>query len=285
MNVTLRPGRPEDAAACGSICYEAFAAINAQHNFPPDFPNSDFAIGMADYMLSRPDVFSRVAEVDGRIVGSNFLWEGDPIAGIGPITVDPQAQNGAIGRRLMEAVLERAREREVAGVRLVQAAFHSRSLSLYTKLGFTVREPLANLQGPALGIEIPGYHVRPATEADVDACSAVCVRVHGHHRRGEVAGAVAQGTASVVEHAGRIVGYSTGLAFFSHTVGEHNEAVKALIGAAPEFGGPGFVLPMRSGELFRWCLDHGLRVVQTMNLMALGLYNEPQGAFLPSVLF
>lgn len=30
---------------------------------------------------------------------------------------------------------------------------------------------------------------------------------------------------------------------------------------------------------------NGLRVVQPMNLMTLGLYNEPAGAYLPSVLF
>jgi hypothetical protein len=33
------------------------------------------------------------------VVGSNFLWEGDAIAGVGPITVDPAAQNGSVGRR------------------------------------------------------------------------------------------------------------------------------------------------------------------------------------------
>jgi len=51
-----------------------------------------------------------------------------------------------------------------AGVRLVQAAFHNRSLSLYTKLGFDVQEPLVNLQGSALELNIPGYAVRPAIE-------------------------------------------------------------------------------------------------------------------------
>ncbi len=34
-----------------------------------------------------------------------------------------------------------------------------------------------------------------------------------------------------------------------------------------------------------WCLDHGLRIVQLMTLMTLGLYNEPAGAYLPSILY
>jgi GNAT superfamily N-acetyltransferase len=71
--------------------------------------------------------------------------------------VAPAVQNAALGRRLMTAVLDRAERQGFAGVRLVQAAFHNRSLSLYAKLGFDVQEPLANLQGPALNLEILGY--------------------------------------------------------------------------------------------------------------------------------
>ncbi len=47
----------------------------------------------------------------------------------------------------MEDVLRRAQDRRVAGVRLVQAAYHSRSLSLYSKLGFTTRETIARIKG------------------------------------------------------------------------------------------------------------------------------------------
>jgi hypothetical protein len=36
MGVMLRPARPEDANACGAICYEAFKTIASQHNFPPE---------------------------------------------------------------------------------------------------------------------------------------------------------------------------------------------------------------------------------------------------------
>jgi hypothetical protein len=111
------------------------------------------------------------------------------------------------------------------------------------------------------------------------------VQVHGHDRRGEVLDAIQQGTATVVEHGGRITGYATPIAFFGHAVGETNAELKALIGAAPAFPGPGFLLPTRNGELFRWCLDHGLRVVQQMTLMSVGLYNEPSCEFLPSVLY
>jgi hypothetical protein len=61
--------------------------------------------------------------------------------------------------------------------------------------------------------------------------------------------------------------------------------LKALIAAAPEITGPGFLLPTRNSEVFHWCLNQGLRVTQPMTLMSTGLYNEPRGAFLPSILF
>ena len=230
-------------------------------------------------------MYGVVAELDGRVVGSNFVDERSTIAGIGPITVDPVVQNRAVGRELMQHVLERVAQQRFPGVRLVQAAYHNRSLSLYTKLGFVAREPLSTIQGSSLAVQIPGYTVRPATEGDLAACTQVCLRVHGHDRKGELLDAIKQGTATVVEHGDRITGYATAVAFFGHAVGETNEEVKALIGAAPAFPGPGFLLPTRNGELFRWCLEHGLRVVQPMTLMSVGLYNEPAGAFLASVLY
>ena len=85
----------------------------------------------------------------------------------------------------MDAVHERAAKRNFAGVRLIQAGFHTRSLSLYTKLGYDVREHLACMQGKALRVSIEGHVVRPATEADIDTCNRLCEQVHGHHRGGE----------------------------------------------------------------------------------------------------
>ncbi len=284
--IILRPGTTDDAAACGSICYEAFRTFAEHHRFPPDFPSAEFAIGLfRHHLLSRSDVYSVVAEADGHVVGSNFLWENAIIAGVGPITIDPAAQDLAVGKRLMQDVIRRAKERAFPGMRLVQAAYHNRSLSLYTKLGFDAREPLSNIQGSALGLEMPGRVVRPAKEEDVVACNELCRRVHGHDRGRELLDAVKEGTATVVEHAGRITGYATLIGFFGHAVGENNEDLKALIGAAREFQGPGFLLPTRNSDLLRWCLKMGLRVVQPMTLMSTGLYNEPKGAFLPSVLY
>jgi predicted N-acetyltransferase YhbS len=285
MKTTFRQGTHDDAERCGLIAYAAFKAVADTHNFPPDFASPDEAVSLLSTVLSRSDIYSVVAEVDGGIVGSNFLWEGDTIAGVGPITVDPAAQNGSVGRRLMELVLGRAQAQRHIGIRLVQAAYHNRSLSLYSKLGFLAREPLTVIQGPPLNLEVPGYAVRAATLDDLDACDDLCLAVHGHNRHNEVAQAITGGAATVVEHHGRITGYATHIGFFAHAVGRTNEELKALIGAAPAFDGPGFLVPTRNAELLRWCLDQGLRVVQPMTLMSRGLYQKPAGSFLPSILY
>ncbi len=283
--VSIRRAKPEDAAVCGQICYEAFYKINTDHNFPPDVATPAQGVGLMTQVFSHPGFYCVVAEVDGTVAGSNCLDERNPIAGVGPITIDPKVQNRGVGRKLMDAVLARARERSFAGVRLVQAAFHNRSLSLYTTLGFDVREPLSVMQGPAIKKAYDGFAVRTAQPSDVEACNRLALRVHGHHRGGELADAIQQGTATVVERHGRITAYSSSLAFYGHAVAETNPDLQAIIAAADGFGGPGILVPTRNAELFRWCLDNGLRVVEPMTLMSLGLYNEPKGAFLPSVLY
>lgn len=285
MELKIRQATPDDAPECGRICYDAFATIDTLHGFPPDFPSVEVATGAVSGLIAHPRFFGVVAEEAGRIVGSNFLDERSMIHGVGPITVDPQVQNRQIGLALMNAVIERSAQLRAPGVRLLQSAFHNRSMCLYAKLGFDVQEPFAVMQGEPLAFEVPGYAVRDATDADVTACDALCVRVHGHDRGGEVRDAVAQGTARVVERHGRITGYTTGVAFFAHSIAETNDDMIALIGAAEMFAGPGFLLPMRNTELLRWCLARGLRVVMMMNLMTIGLYQQPRGAFLASVLY
>jgi predicted N-acetyltransferase YhbS len=283
MSIVLRAGTAADAAACGAVCYEAFKAIGTAHNFPPDFPSPQVASEILSMALAHPGFYSVVAEDNGKIVGSNFLDERSCIVGVGPITVDPTTQNRGVGVRLMQNALDRVARQQKVGVRLLQAAYHNRSLCLYTKLGFCTREPISTLQGKPLGQKFAGYEVRPAAAADMAACNRVCLQVHGFDRASELHDAIDQKRASVVEHLGRITGYTTGIAFFGHSVAETNRDLMALIGAASEFGGPGFLLPTRNYEVFKWCLDSGLKLVFQMTLMTIGLYNEPTAAYMPSI--
>jgi predicted N-acetyltransferase YhbS len=283
--VYVRQARPEDAAVCGQICFDAFNTINQTHGFPCDFPGPEVSTSRLTQIFSHPGFYCVVAETEDRIAGSNCLDERARIAGVGPITVDPRIQNRGVGRKLMQSVLDRASDRGCAGVRLVQAAFHNRSLSLYASLGFDICEPLSCMQGRTGQRSVPGCTVRAATTADLDACNALAREVHGFDRGGDLAECVRQGTALVVERGGRVTGYASALAFFGHATAETNLDLQALIASADSFGGSGILVPSRNNALFRWCLANGLRVVQPMTLMATGLYKEPAGAWLPSILF
>lgn len=285
MGLELRRGAPEDSTECGRICFEAFKSLADRHSFPRDFPSPQVAAGLMSYLLAHPKFYSTVATVDGRICGSNFLDERAAVVGIGPISVDPNTQGRGVGRQLMEDVLGHAREQGFAGIRLVQAGYNNQTLCLYSKLGFRTREPLSLVSGPPPQATLTGYDVRSADNADIESCNQLCRAVHGHDRAGEIEEAVRDGAATVVEHLGRVTGYATSIGFFAHALAETNEGMMALIGAAQSITGPGILVPTRNHALFTWCLNHNLRLVQQMTLMTIGFYNEPSGAYLPSVLY
>jgi hypothetical protein len=282
-DVRIRLAVDADWQEAGRICYEAFATLADRHGFPHDFPTLASAAQPIRWMIGHPGFFSVVAEHDGRIIGSNHMDERGTISGIGPITVEPGEQDHHVGRLLMEVALERARQTGTPGVRLVQIAYHNRSLCLYTKLGMDVKESFAAMYGEPIRQPMPGYDVRPATLDDEEVCNALCARVHGHTRAGEVHEAIVAGDMRVVERLGRLTGYTTKIDYFAHSVAETNDDLAALISEAEVLGTPGFLVPVTNGDLMRWALGHGLRVFFVVNLMALGMYQEPRGAYLPSV--
>jgi predicted N-acetyltransferase YhbS len=282
--LTIRRGNREDAEACGRIAHDAFADIAGRHGFEKDFPSVEAATGALSAKFANPHIYSIVAEQDGRIVGSNFLDERSVIASVGPVSVDPSAQNGRVGLKMMGAALQRAQEMNFAGVRLLQDAFHNRSFALYSKLGFQMRVTTSVMDGLGRNQPLPGYDLRPATDADVTDCGSLCLRVHGHTRPGELHGAIEAGTAQVVMREGRLTGYSTSISFSGHAVAETTGDLEALISGRLATGRPWFHVPNDNAELLRWCYDNGFRMVKAMTLMTMGLYNVPNGAYLPSVM-
>src|SRR3978361_1730212 len=110
---------------------------------------------------------------------------------------------------LMDDVVARAIERK-AGVRLVQVAYHHRSLCLYTTVGFQTRQPLSIMQGNALNLSFPGYEVRAGRPDDLEACNKLCRHVHGFDRSAEVKEALGQ-SAVVGEHIRKSTAHTTTL--------------------------------------------------------------------------
>jgi GNAT superfamily N-acetyltransferase len=283
--VTVREIDAADAEACARICFEAFGALHDHHRFPRDFATLDMATDMIEALISDPSIWGVAAEIDGRVVGSNFLHEGDPIAGVGPIAVDPEHRHG-VGRRLMEAVVGRGKE--TPGIRLVQDAFNMRSLSLYASLGFDVKEPLAVVGGKPVSGPTQDMEVRPLREGDLDACETLCREVLGFERTDELRGSIHALAPWAGVRNGSIVAYLSNATHWisNHGVARNDDDMKALLrGVAALVDDPlSFLVPLRGG-LFRWCLDEGLRLMKPMNLMAMGMYLAPTGAWFPSVAY
>jgi GNAT superfamily N-acetyltransferase len=284
--VSLREIESGDISECARICFEAFGGLADHHRFPRDFPSCEFTEGMMRNFVSSPSTWGVLAHLDGRIVGSNFLHEGDPIAGVGPISVDPDHQDGGVGRRLMEAVIERGRGSR--GTRLLQDGFNMRSLSLYASLDFEVREPAVVMSGKPASGPVKGIEVRPPREADLEACEALCRQVHGIERTNELRVAMQAFTPFVALRDGDVAAYATAFTFWpmAHGVAETDEDMQALLrGAAAALDEPLALLVPQRSRLFAWCLDEGLRSVKPMNLMTLGFYQQPRGTWFPSVLY
>ena len=283
--MNLRPPTAADTEPCGRIIYEAFKGIADRRGFPPDFPSVESAVQLAGFLISHPSIFGVVAESDGPVIGSNFLDQRDPIRGVGPITVDPGSQERGTGRRLMQAALDRAQG--AAGIRLLQDAHNTLSMSLYASLGFDTKEPIAFIRGRPKSPPSGGVEVRPMRAEDLEACAALCKSVHRYHRTGALQDALKFFSPLVVVRQDRITAYASVVAFWGHAVGETEQDLKdLLLGAAALSPEPiAFLLPTRQASLFRWCLAEGLKVVKPMTLMAIGDYQQPRGAWLPSVLY
>lgn len=199
----FRPGKIEDSHKVGKILSEEFSSIETIHGFPSDFPSIKVGIYTATFFLSNPKIYSviveDISESKEKIIGSNFLDErSEMVADIGPIAVDPNYQNKGLGRQLRYNVLKRSTNRNFPSTRLLQASYHNRSLSLYARLGFEIREPISNMQWNISQKIITDRSVRIATETDLRECNAICKSIHGHDRSTELKDSINQGIAKVV---------------------------------------------------------------------------------------
>jgi GNAT superfamily N-acetyltransferase len=287
--VHVRAAVPEDAQPCGRIAFEAFKRIAEQGSFPLYHPTVDFACRFVEGRIRNPAFFGVVAEIDGETVGSNFIDERGPVRGVGPITVSPEAQGRGVGRLLMEAVLDHSRG--ARSIRLLQDAHNPISLSLYSSLGFDVKDVMVQLAGEPDGARASDLEVRRLRDSDLDDCARLHQQVHGYERTRELLDALHAPMLCPVAcmRDGRVTAYASTFSPWqaAHGVAESEEDMRALISGAPAVcSGPlAFLFPVRQAELFRWCLGAGLRAIRPMTYMVIGEFDEPTGPWFPSVLY
>lgn len=286
MGCQLIPAEPSQASELGRICFEAFKDLQDRHHMAPDFPNIAIARQLIGMLVQREDFYSVAALVDGEIAGSNFLSLADPVAGVGPITVDLAFQGQGIGRALMMDVIEYAHRKGSESVRLLQEAYNMRSLSLYASLGFDVKEAVAVMQ--AKPAEKANEHIRPVTEADLPIIEQLSTRIYKTSRRNEVAAAIHFHFSPLLsERQGHITGYIIP-GFFGHAVTETEEDMLALISEGARRNYPEvtlFLNPLSEASLYRKALKASCRALKVMTLMTLGPYEAPDNVWLPSVLY
>lgn len=286
--IQVRPIEQDDVDEAARIAFEAFAGIADRHAFPRDFPDVDAARGMIGAFTEHPAIWGVVAELDGRVVGSNFLDERSSVRGVGPITVDPSVQARGIGRVLMEAVLQRAAG--ASSVRLLQDSFNTGSLALYASLGFDVVEQVVVMAGVPSGRRDPAVTVRPLVESDLEAAAQLWVAVHDVDRTAELRDALAAPhlTPYVAHRDDRLVACATTFLDFGVAAAAaetEDDLFELVAGAVEPSGRPAsFLLPLHQHDLVRRCLAAELRIVKPMTYMVAGTYHRPQGAWIPSVL-
>ena len=281
----LVPAEPQHVSEIGRICYEAFKEVQEGHGFSPDFPTVDLARQVLGMLVERNDFYGVVALRDGQPVGSNFLSRTDPVAGVGPITIDCSCQGRGIGRALMQDVINFARRNKIEQVRLFQDSFNVASLSLYASLGFDVKETAAFMQAaPAAETD---ESVRPVAVTDLPAIEELSKPIYKNSRRNEVAAATPYGFAAFVrERQGRITGYLIP-GIFGHGAAETPEDALALIGEAGRRLPPPsarFFCPLSQASFFRQAMKAGCRAIKVTNYMAIGRYEPPNEVWMPSVL-
>jgi ribosomal protein S18 acetylase RimI-like enzyme len=270
----------------GRICYEAFKNLHDRHHFPLDLPSAALARQVLGMMVSRSDFYSVVALLDGQVVGSNFLSLSDPVAGIGPVTVEPCHQGKDIGLTLMQDVVDHGRRRGIERIRLLQETINVGSLSLYASMGFDSREEVAYLQAAA-GLA-GDTTVRSVTDQDLPAIDQLSAGIYQASRRNEVAAAIRYHFSPLLrQRDGRVTGYLIP-GMFGHGVAESEDDACALVGEMARRLPPDaarFFCPVRQANFFRRVLKMGCRTIKVWTLMTLGPYEPPREVWMPSVLY
>ena len=280
--------RPDQVDGVGMLVYESFKDIAERHNFEPAFPEPALAQFVVRLLVQTEGYGTYLLSEGGKPVACNFGDERDETIGVGPVATAVDQQGRGLGRRVMEALLERAEEAGFTSVRLVQVAYNMQSFSLYHNLGFEVKDLLANIRGRVAESETPSDHVREYAPADLDACDALHREVLGIGRSHDIEFSAAFAPPVVVERDSRVAGYVTRFpgeeTYLLHSVAVDERALRDLLTgmsrAAP--GDIHLLLPARQAETLRWAMAQGFQLLELDTYMVRGDYQEPMGAWTPS---
>lgn len=177
MDIVVRPLEERDLPAADRIFRTAFGTFLG-------LPDPMTFMGDADLVFSRwraapSDAIA--AEIDGELAGSMFVANWGSVGFFGPLTVRPEYWDRGVGRRLLDATMEKF-ERWGARHRGLFTFSHSpKHLFLYQKYGFHPRFLTAIMSRAAAdhGDAAGWSRFSELSEAEQQACLRACRELTG----------------------------------------------------------------------------------------------------------
>ncbi|WP_105382295.1 GNAT family N-acetyltransferase [Neorhizobium alkalisoli] len=143
VTIALEPPRQADVVSLLELS-DAYAASL----YPAD---SNHMVDVSS--LEKPEVSFFVARNGDRVIGCCALVDaGDGTAEIKRMFVDEAARGLKLGRRLMEAILERGDMLRLSAVRLETGIYQPEAIGLYRAYGFVEIEAFGNYRPDPLSI-------------------------------------------------------------------------------------------------------------------------------------
>lgn len=123
-----------------------------------------------------------VAEVDGRLVGSNVATVWGRFGWFGPLTVHPEYWNRGIAQALMVPTMQRFADRRTTTEALYTLPSSPKHIALYQRYGFWPRRLTASLARPPEAAGSTGFVAFSALDADaqraaLDEIRSLCARI------------------------------------------------------------------------------------------------------------
>ena len=134
-DIVIRHMVKEDLQEADRIIRLAFGTFMG-HDNPEDY-RSDARYANPRYNADPSASF--VAELDGKIIGSNFGLHWGSVGIFGPLTIHPEYWNKGIGSKLMEPVMKCFEEWEVTHSGAMTFANSPKHINLYRKFGYHPR--------------------------------------------------------------------------------------------------------------------------------------------------
>ena len=283
--------RAREVARVASIFRDSFNDLYERRGFGPIVADVSVGRVIAETYLVHDPEHCLVVEFDGRLAGSAFLHPRGPVAGIGPVTIEPRMQGRGLGRALVGALCERADRLAIPSTRLIQDAFNENSFALYARLGFRPQRVLS--RASFLPVRAPALReTRAARAGDLDAIAALEEDLLGFSRRrdyallrrvGEVF--ILPGSGGVEGWAGRIVRGS--VAVLGPVLSRRVEGMRRLIdegsGDLPAGTEVRLLVPADIPDALDMLSPRGLEVHSLCNYMVRGTFGGIRGCYVPTL--